>query len=400
MTRLLLVRHAQSQNNLSDELIYEQYRHDRLRARLEAGRARRPDPELSDIGRMQAEQLAEALVPALTEKAGRTLLISSPMRRALQTAMPIAVGAGFERERFFCHTELFELGSGYYGDHALPSSRVAQLEADYPLTCHAVPNDDLYVGTRGESEERGRARVDRVIAWFEATLAREQYDLLIVVAHGHLLTRWLRRWIGVPWGSGLAFVHANASLTMLHWDACDGLLLEFTNETAHLEPEICTGGHSSGWWSYSSPDLLIEPFFGREDLDPLTSEELAAFRGLLGRPMLDPSEESEFEQHSTFVTARVEDELVGYAEYDPDLGRLRDLVVSPSHRRARIGRRLVAEIELLARMREHEQLEAHAQVHMVRYFRALGFVETGPAETGSDTSERRLVKPLPPLVRR
>ncbi|MFO7563629.1 MAG: GNAT family N-acetyltransferase [Enhygromyxa sp.] len=397
MTRLLLVRHAQSQNNFSDHAIYKQYRHDRVRAQIEAERARRPDPELSEIGRAQAEQLAEALVPALVEVGDRLLVISSPMRRALQTAMPLASGAGIERERFICHAELFEIGSGYYGEHAPPSTRAAQLESDYPIRCQAVPSDDLYPGKWGESERQARARVDRVIAWFEGILNRDEHDLLVVVAHGNLLTRWLRRWIGVPWGRGLAFVHANASLTMLSWDPYDGLLLEFANETNHLDPELCTGG-TGDWWCYALPDLQLEHFIGWSEVYESLAPKLVALR----QHLLEPEGKSladyaELDERNIHVVARVADAVAGYVQYDPQLGRLQQLVVAPSHRRGRIGRRLVAEVEFEARLQQREQLRVHAWVDAVDYYRSLGFVEEGPVVTGSGVPWQAMVKTLPPL---
>lgn len=396
MTRLLLVRHAQSHNNAIDESISRRHRADRPRAELEAALARTSDPELSEIGRAQAQQLAETLVPSLTDSFTEPLLISSPMRRALQTAMPLALGAKLDRQQFICHAELFEIGSGHYSDKTLPSTRIAQLEAEYPVSCQAIPSDELYVGRRRESADQARARVDRVIRWFDDLLAKEEHDLVVVVAHGNLLTQWLRRWIGVPWGRGLAFVHANAGLTLLHWDLHDGLLLEFANNLGHLESELRTGGRSSGWWDYTLPDLQIELHLSSSTLSPTLTTELAALR----HHVLEPdgktlADYAEIDQRSAHLVARVEGVLAGYAQYDPDLGRLRQLIVAPSHRRGRLGRLLVLKAELEAQLDGRDQLLVHAWVESIEFYRALGFVEHGPIEHGPGKPWQAMIKTLP-----
>lgn len=393
MARLLLVRHAQSENNASDEAIYRRYPNDLLRAYVEANHARRSDPQLSEVGRSQAKQLAQSLVPLLADAPEQVLLVSSPMRRALQTAMPLAIGAGLSRERFICHAELFEIGSRYYKQP--PSRRVAQLEAEYPLNCQAIPSDELYATGKRESEAQARARIDRVIAWFEALLTGEQERLVVAVAHGHLLTRWLRRWIGVPWGRGLGFVHANAGVTMLSWDPRDGLLLEFANDQSHLDPELQTGGGSSGWWSYTLPDIEVEHYDGWSMIPKALAAELAALREqLLERDGKTLRDYAELDVHNVHIVVRVEGKLAGYVQYDLDLGRLRQLIVAPSHRRASLGRRLLAEAEDEAMLDGRTELLVHAWLDAVEFYRALGFMPRGEVVHGPGMPWQAMVKPL------
>jgi broad specificity phosphatase PhoE len=116
MPRLLLVRHAQSANNVGSDEARERFLGDPERILAESERTRVPDPELSAAGFEQAELLANALAPML--RGDRTLLVSSPMRRALLTAAPLAARAGLERERFLCQGDLFEVGGCYYADTA------------------------------------------------------------------------------------------------------------------------------------------------------------------------------------------------------------------------------------------------------------------------------------------
>jgi 2,3-bisphosphoglycerate-dependent phosphoglycerate mutase len=394
MTKLLLIRHAQSANNFSDDVIYEQYRDDPRRAHEEAARARVLDPQLSEIGRAQAEQLAESLLPIFDEH--RVLLVSSPMLRALQTAMPMVVGAKLPRERFICHAELFEIGNRYLRADAPPSSRLEQLEADYPLSCQAVPADEQYADDGRECSQRARARVDRVIAWFEALLARDEYDVVIAVAHGNLITQWLRRWIGVPWGRGLAFVHANAGVTMLDWNRWDGLLLEYVNDESHLDPELQTGGHSSGWWGYTLPDLEIEHFDGWSMIPTELRPELVALRQhLLAADGKSIGDYADIDERNVHIVARAEGVLAGYVQYDILSGRLRQLIVAPTHRRGRLGRRLIAEVEAEAAIDGREELRVHAWVDSVEFYRAHGFVAEGAVEAGPGVPWQAMVKALP-----
>jgi 2,3-bisphosphoglycerate-dependent phosphoglycerate mutase len=251
MPRLLLVRHAQSENNLSNARIREQFRSDPERMHLEAERARKPDPELSEVGREQAERVAKVLAPVVADS--RCLLISSPMRRALRTATAIATRAGIER--FVCEGELFEIGGCHYCGEVRPSSTAAQIEAEFAVQCRSVGPEGWFAGRSGrERDDEARARVDSVIAWAERTLASGSHETIVVVAHGDLLSRWLRRWLQVPGTRGLAFVHGNTGISTLRFDPIDGLLLEGLNALGHLPPQLRTGADSEFWWRYAWPD--------------------------------------------------------------------------------------------------------------------------------------------------
>lgn len=73
--KLLLIRHGQSANNAlsgANHPVSSQY----------------PDPTLTDLGRQQAETLAHAFTDGLLPRP--SVLLSSPMTRAVQTAAPLA----------------------------------------------------------------------------------------------------------------------------------------------------------------------------------------------------------------------------------------------------------------------------------------------------------------------
>ncbi len=394
MPHLLLVRHAQSANNVSSEEARQRFRGDAERIQAESERNREPDPELSETGRQQAERLADALAPML--RGDRTLLVSSPMRRALLTAAPIAARAGLGRERFVCEGELFEVGGCYYGDEARPSRTAAQLEAEFSVRCRGIGADGWFAGRVGpETGTEARERIDRVIAWIERTLASDEHELVVVVGHGDLFTRWLRRWFGVPWSRGLAIVHGNTGISRLTWSRDHGALLECSNDLQHL-PDALRTGEGDGWWNYATPDLEIVRYAGWSAIPQPLAGELAALRRALHEPEgKSLSDYADSDARCVHFVMHAEGRVAGYVQFDPSTGRLRQLIVNPGHRGARLGRRLVAAIEAEARAQGRHELVVHAWVSSLGFYRAMGFVERGQIVSGQGVDWQPLSKPLP-----
>ncbi len=393
MPRLLLVRHAQSANNVSNADARERFRGDADRIELESERARVPDPELSPTGQKQVEHLVDALAPLL--RAERSLLVTSPMRRALLTAAPVAARAGLDRDRFICEAELFEVGGCYYGEEARPSTTATQIEAEFPVRCRGIAAEGWYAGRKGpETASEARQRIDRIIAWTEQTLSSGAYDLMAVVAHGDLFTRWLRRWFGVPWGRGLAIMHGNTGITQLTWERGQGVLLEYTNDMRHL-PEALHTGESEGWWRYASPDVSIARHQGWAAIPQEMAREAAALRRALheaeGKSMHDYADS---DARSVHFVAHVEDRVAGYVQFDPDTGRLRQLIIRPEHRGGRLGRRLVGAVEAEARASGRSELLVHAWVASLGFYRAMGFEERGAVVSGEGVPWQALRKVL------
>lgn len=253
MPRLLLVRHAQSDNNVSSARARQRYATDPLAQRRETARARQADPGLSALGREQLSPLTRRLEPVAREPS--TLLVTSPMRRTLDTAAAIAAAAELPRARFVCVGDLYEIGGCHYCGRAEPSASAAQIERDWPVRCERVDPAGWYAGyTHIESAEQAAARVARIIAWADAQLGSARFATIIVVAHGDLLSRWLREWLGVLPGRKLAFAHANTGVTTLDWHAEHGLQLRGLNDTSHLPAELVSGAEVEAWWRYAEPD--------------------------------------------------------------------------------------------------------------------------------------------------
>jgi len=128
----------------------------------------RTDVPLTEEGERQARRLAEAL-------RGRefALVLSSPLRRALETAGL----AGFEPE---LRDELMEWD---YGDYE--GRRTAEIREE-------IPDWTIwrYGARNGESAEEVGARADRIVG----EIRRADGDVLIF-AHGHLLRVLAARWL-------------------------------------------------------------------------------------------------------------------------------------------------------------------------------------------------------------
>lgn len=182
-TRLVIVRHAQSESN---------------RARFFAAAT---NVNLTDLGRRQAKKTAEFLADYTFDRA-----YSSPMVRVLQTAKPIVAGRGLALE----HTpDLREINGGLW--EGLPYEEIDRLyPEDRDLWYHSFGD---CVCTGGESV----ADIDhRVRAIFAKIIAENRGKTVLVATHAtpirlitnHFLGKTLRQVNDTPWAS-------NASVTVV-----------------------------------------------------------------------------------------------------------------------------------------------------------------------------------------
>jgi broad specificity phosphatase PhoE len=149
-TRVLLLRHAESSN----PTVFH---------------GAESDVGLSDLGRRQAE----AVAPVIAER-GPTLLVSSAMRRALDTAASIALACGLS-VRVEPHLHERRVG-------ALSGTPTAGPDGVWPETLRRwVAGDTAYAPPGAESFDSIRARVLPV--WQRLT-TRYEGQTLAIVAHG------------------------------------------------------------------------------------------------------------------------------------------------------------------------------------------------------------------------
>lgn len=191
--QLLLVRHA-------------------LPLRSEPGQG--SDPELSDVGVQQARRLPEAFARYPVSR-----LVSSPQRRAVQTAQPVADTLGLSVE---VDERLAEYDRGL--THYVPIEQVA---VERPEELQRLVNGQLPIGV-DEDEFIGRtaAAVDDLIA------SSGHEDTVAVFSHGGVINVLLHRILGTE--RLLSFHVDYASITRVLSSRSGRMAVGSVNTTEHV----------------------------------------------------------------------------------------------------------------------------------------------------------------------
>lgn len=232
---LLLIRHAQSANNL-------------LYAETGSSEGRHPDPALTELGHAQAQALAGFARRDATF--GRvTHLYSSLMRRSVQTAAPLAGALGLGVQGLaLAH----EAGGIFSKDEAgerqaLAGAAHADLLADNPALLWPPELDvqEPWVGGFELYSEDDRVLQARAGAVMEALMAAhppagEAGETVALVTHGHFTQYLLREVTG---HGGAYFRIGNTATTLLTLHSPDmpqnwGPLVGWVNRHDHLMPEL------------------------------------------------------------------------------------------------------------------------------------------------------------------
>eukprot|EP00425_Heterocapsa_triquetra_P046343 CAMPEP_0195076800 /NCGR_PEP_ID=MMETSP0448-20130528/19362_1 /TAXON_ID=66468 /ORGANISM="Heterocapsa triquestra, Strain CCMP 448" /LENGTH=183 /DNA_ID=CAMNT_0040109363 /DNA_START=52 /DNA_END=599 /DNA_ORIENTATION=- len=161
--RILLVRHGESFNN--QLLAVPGMTPERWQVEREV------DPDLSDLGRMQATHLSRILSreiadPELIEALPIGMLAVSPQRRALQTIAQTAQRLGLRPQIW---TDCFEVGGLYHsqgttnGDHGITRSELQMRFPNFDIP-DDVTEDGWYHLQRRESQVEVLARVQGTVA--------------------------------------------------------------------------------------------------------------------------------------------------------------------------------------------------------------------------------------------
>lgn len=166
----------------------------------------RTDLPLIPQGRERAEKLRRLL-------AGKkfALVLSSPMRRALETAHL----AGFEPEIDP------DLNEWQYGDYeGLTTAQIRQKDPDWTIWTKTPPG--------GETAEHIAMRADRVIARAESAGAE-----VAVFGHGHMLRVLAARWLGLDASAGKYFALSTGSISILGFEH-NNRVLQLWNRTPEM----------------------------------------------------------------------------------------------------------------------------------------------------------------------
>jgi 2,3-bisphosphoglycerate-dependent phosphoglycerate mutase/probable phosphoglycerate mutase len=240
---LYLIRHAQSSNNALVD--------DRQRVR---------DPELTELGRRQADLLAahlaaspdfhpiypwQPLISANGHGYGITRLYTSAMRRALQTAWPIGQALGLQPEVWI---DIHEHG-GIWLDHGAETGIVGyggitrnELMRDFPG--YVAPPELTDAGWWQGSFEglpRAEARAVRVAQTLRDWGANEakRDEKIAIISHGAFSTLLLRALLGEA--SQPVFYHLdNAGIALIRFRREIEISVRYLNRLPHLPAEMIT----------------------------------------------------------------------------------------------------------------------------------------------------------------
>jgi broad specificity phosphatase PhoE len=153
----------------------------------------RTDIPLTDAGREQAG----FLLPIFDE-VKFTRILSSPLKRALETANLAGLGSRVELDN--------ELMEWAYGDYeGLTTKEIRDRVPDWSVWTHPCPN--------GETIEQISLRADRVVAMLRSTEGN-----VAIFSHGHFLRVLVTRWIGLPANHGGRFLLGTSTLSILGYE--------------------------------------------------------------------------------------------------------------------------------------------------------------------------------------
>lgn len=191
--QLLLVRHA-------------------LPHRSEHGRG--ADPELSDVGVEQAARL-----PAALSRFPLSRLVSSPQRRSVQTAEPVAAGLGLQIDVDERLAEYDREMSGY-----VP---LEDLRTAHPLQWERMAAGQLPAGV---DETAFRARIIAGVADIVTAAAHD--ETVALFSHGGVINVLLHEILGTR--RVLSFPIDYASITRLLYSRSGRVSVVATNTTEHV----------------------------------------------------------------------------------------------------------------------------------------------------------------------
>ena len=181
------------------------------------------DVPLSEMGRRQSEAVAKALAGLPIEA-----VHSSPLRRAMQTAQPVALALKLEIRT---DPRLMEVHAGVFQDKLR-----SQLDELYPDEIARWRSGDPDFTIPGGESRRDLMRRGREV--FEA-IGRTGHGQVVVVTHGGLLTAAMKALLEIP-AERHPFLLENGSISQL--ELGDGVVkLLSLNRVDHLR-EVGFGG--------------------------------------------------------------------------------------------------------------------------------------------------------------
>jgi len=244
--QLYFVRHGQSFNNA-----------------LPNDAARKDDPELTEMGRNQAESVAKHLAesnnideyasleandPARKQAIpyGITHLYCSPMKRALETAQPIAQALDLKS---VVHLDMYEFGGVFLERNgmatALGGMTRDEMLADFPnvVLPHTITEAgwyDVALGRERIAHSMGRAIAFAREMTVRASKLDHQDDKIVIVSHGGFIAFTLKAFTNTLPSFTYMVKHYNTAITRVNFHSDRPLEIMYMNRVNHLSPELIT----------------------------------------------------------------------------------------------------------------------------------------------------------------
>jgi 2,3-bisphosphoglycerate-dependent phosphoglycerate mutase len=236
--QIYIIRHAQSTNNALDDQ-----------------RFRVADPLLTEIGHRQAEILADHLARgcgrfAVTNRQayapgagyGISRLYCSPMRRALQTTLPVSRAIGLAPEVWI---EIHEYGGVWQetgvggGVRGYSGMTRGEIETEFPgyVLPEGVGERGWWRGTQEEPEtflSRTAWVVDTLHSWAESE------ERVAIITHGAFIDGLLNTLLKVARVQPVYYHHDNTGITLIDFRPSGKLSIRFLNRLDHLPAELVT----------------------------------------------------------------------------------------------------------------------------------------------------------------
>jgi len=339
---LKLIRHAESKNNEVYSKAIRLFKlgtpeHDLDGWNTYVDQHRNADPTISKRGQVQSQRMADYLVKHLRNQASCPVqIITSPMRRALETILPtvvdlnsnVAVGSG-SKVQVIVNTLYHESEGCHNRNKAEPGMNQNQIQdllspSNTKASFIGVgQQDDTNSGwyshgtteeTRAESETRAAVFYLWLCEYLDSQLLNKEDDIFdarvslpseagevehdklsqrqrkrrtaILVGHGDFMSLVLKRIVASVCNTvecegathRAAFVHFNTAITELEYFGNGRFLIMSVNQTPHLnhpdDIELKTGGGLRDGWSYLMPR---NKHFLHEEVSKLFSHELDGY---------------------------------------------------------------------------------------------------------------------------
>jgi 2,3-bisphosphoglycerate-dependent phosphoglycerate mutase len=226
--RIYFIRHAQSMNNALQQQTNSRF-------------GRLADPDLTTIGRQQAEVLS-AFLSTSGDFLPVDVLYCSLMQRAIQTALPVAASLGLAPHGLY---DSHESGGLYLDDVATsepvgqPGTPPEELRRRYPALI--LPEDLNADGWWSRPYETVAERVERarrLVAYLREVHGSRNQSLALI-SHQGFFTHFFFALLGMERPAGFWFTLNNISLTCLDVTG-DRVNMVFMNRMDHVRPELWT----------------------------------------------------------------------------------------------------------------------------------------------------------------